>query len=142
MKTIKQLKTIKPNYLTARTALNVPNKEMTGDWNFYNYFIATPNEYFVGSIDDNIFGDKGIIEVSQILKKHGVEIQEKIWSADHYRAIADMFLDCMQNKNSFRSLFFAVDDWLNTTNEKKQLFTYLELLNNNKINNWIQNASH
>lgn len=142
MKTIKQLNTTRLNYLSGRTALNIPSDEMTGDWNFYNYFLSKPHEYFIEITKNNPFGSHGIIEVSNTLKKSGVEANNKIYSANHYRAIADMFLNRIKQKHSFTSLFYSVDDWLNTKDQKKELFTYLKLLTNQEINLWMDNVKH
>lgn len=142
MKTIKQLNTTSLSYLSGRTALNIPSDEMTGDWNFYNYFLSKPYEYFIETTKYNPFGSHGIIEVSNTLKKSGVETNNKIYSANHYRAIADMFLNRIKQKHSFTSLFYSVDDWLNTKDQKKELFTYLKLLTNQEINLWMDNVKH
>ncbi|BAS68389.1 hypothetical protein [Bathymodiolus septemdierum thioautotrophic gill symbiont] len=142
MQTIFKLNTSLESYLTARTALNIASDEMTGDWHFYDYFLHKPNKYFVENINNTPWGSKGVIEVSSILKQYGVSpSSNKIYAANHYRAIADMFLDRIRQKHSFTSLFYSVDDWLNTTKEKQKLHDeYLKILQNKEINKtdlWI-----
>jgi hypothetical protein len=138
MKTIAALKTTPDFYLTGRTALNIASDEDTGDWNFYNYFLDGNNEYFVESVTNTPWGSNGIVEVSKWLKKQGFDtLNAKVYAADHYRAIADLFLDSKNTSKNYKHLLSAVDDWLNTLEQKLKLFSYLKLLNDPKINNWI-----
>lgn len=80
-------------YLTAITALNVPDDEMeTGDWHISTTFnpgfgrtpsFSVSNEY----VDTNhIFGTDSILERSDILRRFGINIGSVlVYSANHYR---------------------------------------------------------
>lgn len=142
MKTITTLNTSLNCYLTARTALNIISDEMTGDWNFNNYFLSYPSKYYIEQTKNTPWGQKGIVEVSEVLNKSKVFSENtdsnKIYAANHYRALADLFFNRIKRNKSLKSLFFSVDDWLNTEAEKHKLYRqYLSVLNNPEIENWF-----
>jgi hypothetical protein len=138
IKTIDDFSKTKKNiYLTGRTALNIPSAEETGDWNFYNYFLTTPANYYVASNTNSLWGNKGIYDAGKILTNLGIDINH-IYAANHYRAIADLFYDAVENNQDIRYLMSATHDWLNTDKEKQKLFNFLRDLNNQQINEWIE----
>lgn len=146
MKTITKLNTSPECYLTARTALNIDSPEMTGDWNFHNYFLSMPYEYYVEQAKNTPWGKKGIIEVSDTLSRSSVYSgnlnSKNIYAADHYRALADLFFDGIRNKQRLRSLFFDINDYLNTEEQKDKLFNdYLKNLENAEICAWNENRA-
>lgn len=146
MNTIAKLITSPDCYLTARTALNVFSEEMTGDWHFHDFFLSTPHEYYVEQPKKTPWGDKGIIEVSNVLRKFGVSSDDpnskKIYTVDHYRALADLFYNRIKNGGALRSLFFDINDYLNTEQQKDKLFNgYLKGLNNTEIHHWNKNRT-
>lgn len=146
MQTITKLNTSPEHYLTARTALNIDSAEMTGDWNFHNYFSSIPHEYYVERAKNTPWGKKGIIEVSNVLSKFDVHSDnpnsKQIYAADHYRALADLFFDGIKENNPLRSLFYDIDDYLNTEEQKNNLFNdYLQDLKNPEICAWNENRA-
>lgn len=147
MKTITKLKTSLDCYLTARTALNIDSPEMTGDWNFHNYFVNSPYEYYIEQAKNTPWGQKGVIEVSDTLNRSAIysaNLNSKhIYAADHYRALADLFFNRVKNNKPVRSLLFSVNDWLNTQKEKERLYNeYLNVLDNAEIDTWFKNATN
>ncbi len=146
MQIITKLNTSPNSYLTARTALNISNKEMTGDWNFYNYFLSDPHEYYIEQTKNTPWNEQGIIEVSATLNKYNIFSEnpnsDKTYASNHYRALADLFFNRIKRNKPLKSLFFNINDWLNTQNEKHTLYKqYLSILANSEIDNWINHEA-
>lgn len=118
------------NYLTAITALNVPDDDMeTGDWHisttFNPGFGRTPS-FCISSEYHNtnhIFGTDSILERSAILRRFGINVgTDLVYSADHYRAIADMVFDSLMRNRQFE-IAVILDDWLPSYEHKRRFFT-------------------
>ena len=97
------------HYITGITALNIPlPEEGYGDWHFIEAFYGrgqrTPKIFVAGDKEEwnthAIFGDFGIYECAEKLKKLGVEIPvgKKVYVAGHYRAVLDMLYRCVKKK--------------------------------------------
>lgn len=131
-------KTAPTRYLTGMTALNIPAPEgTTGDWHFEESFLGrkgrAPKFFVAGEgteLNTNpIWGAWGIYDCSSILRAKGIAIaaEEKIYAANHGRAISDLLYRALKNLEYPHHI--AVDDWLDIPTEKKRLFDSLPLLN-------------
>lgn len=129
-------KTNYQHYLTGITALNIYSEDGTGDWHFSENFLEDENyipRKQLAGIDtcssNEYLGKKGIFNCYQVLLESGLKPSTKeVFSADHYRAIADMLLDGIIKGNDIEASII-IDDWLPEDNEKEKLFC---LLNNFK----------
>lgn len=121
-------------YLTGMVALNIPSPEGTGgDWHFWGIFDSPrfpDNLTLAGEgLEWNtnlVFGNYGIHECSDILRSRGVFIPEGVYvfSANHYRAILDMLYDSIEKGQVPQ--YLAIDDWLDTEEQKKEFFRILD----------------
>ncbi len=114
------------NHFTGITALNIPSEDIeTGDWHtdetFEPSFGRKPKFVLSGKLyqTNHIFGTDTIEEKSGILNKYGIFDKENkpVYSANHYRAIADMTYAILKEKKNLPMLI-QLDDWL--PNEKYQ----------------------
>lgn len=127
--------TTRRRFLTAKTALNIPSKEGTGDWHFFETFLGSsktlPKDYFIAgeNIEDtnHIFGNQGIFECSKLLKEAGVEVSIPVFAADHYRAMADLIYQRLHDEKSLQSL--RADDWFPAKTDRRKLGKSLDQLN-------------
>ena len=132
------------SYLTAITALNVPDDDMeTGDWHisttFNPGFGRTPS-FCISSEYHNtnhVFGTDSILERSDILRRFGINIGTGlVYSANHYRAIADMVFDSLMCNRQFEDAVI-LDDWLPWDEHKQKFFTLFERAKNHlTIEQW------
>lgn len=131
-------KTTPTRYLTGMTALNIPAPEgTTGDWHFEEGFYGRGNivpKFFVAgdgrSLNTNsIWGVLGIYECSSILHAKGLAIaaDEKVYAANHCRAILDMIHNAIKHKEY--PYHIIIDDWLDVDAERKHLFENIPTLN-------------
>ena len=113
------------HYITGKTALNIPSKEGTGDWHFQESFYGRgnlkPKISLAGEgepLDTNpILADFGIYECSSTLREWGLPIsdEEKVYAANHYRAMLDMLYRCA--KKNIYPHHLDIDEWFNTPEE-------------------------
>ncbi|WP_419602647.1 hypothetical protein [Thiolapillus sp.] len=71
-------------------------------------------------------GDTGIFDAYPVLVERGLQpTTDKVYAADHYRAIADMLFDFVKKVPNQRELNMLVilDDWLTEPEEKERLFS-------------------
>jgi hypothetical protein len=135
-------------YLSGIAALNIPSDDGTGDWHLHNTLknekTNPPVFLLVGEgcqyNSNQLFGNLGIFECSDILEKFGVPHPEgEVWAADHYRATADMVLFYAQQGKSFDHL--PINDWFNTDHEIMQLKNMLQFASSTPffedIKQWI-----
>lgn len=124
------------NYITAIAALNIPSDEGTGDWHFFENFMIhgdiIPTQQVAG-IDTlstrRWLGDSGIFDCHEILLECGVTTlnkNEKIYAANHYRAIADMVYDNVKRGFSIKDTI-SLNDWLPELHEKKKIYALVDL---------------
>jgi hypothetical protein len=121
--------TTNKHYITGITALNIPSKEGTGDWHFQESFYGRgnikPKISLAGegeSLNTNpILADFGIYECSQVLRECGLHIpeKEKVYAANHYRAVLDMLYRAASNQTFPYHL--NLEDWFNKSGEVAQL---------------------
>lgn len=117
------------HYLTAITALNIYSEDGTGDWHFSENFLEDESfipRKIVAGFDtcstNKYLGDKGVFNCYQILLESGVQPSTKhVFSADHYRAIADMVLDSITKGHDIEDSII-LDDWLPEQHEKEKLY--------------------
>ena len=84
--------------ITGKAAINFPHLGCTtGGWHFLSYFdreagVAKVSLAGIHYPDtDAFFGDTGIADVTEELRKRGWPVEDKrLFMADHYRAAADM----------------------------------------------------
>ncbi len=127
-------KTSPERYLTGLVALNVPSPEQTGgDWHFCGIFDSPDfpdNLTLAGEgLEWNtnpIFGDYGIHECSDILRKKGISIPQgvKVYSANHYRAILDMIYRSVSAGGI--PYHIDIDGWLDSEEQKKTLLHLID----------------
>ncbi|WP_419600807.1 hypothetical protein [Thiolapillus sp.] len=75
--------------------------------------------------------DTGIFDAYPVLVERGLQpTTDKVYAADHYRAIADMLFDAVKWVKNQRTLdqFIILDDWLTEPEEKERLFSLTERL--------------
>ena len=120
-----------PNrYLTAMTALNLPAPEGTrGNSHFEESFFGRQGlqpQFFVAGdkepLNTNlIFGHLGIYECSDILRTKGIALvqNEKVYAANHNRAILDMLYSALKNKENLDHI--TINDWIDIQEQKKEL---------------------
>ena len=127
-------KTSQEHYLTGITALNIPDEidVTTGDWHMSEAFNPGFGRVpvFNLSLDyvptNDIFGTDSIRECSTILKRYGYEPNDTVYSANHYRAIADMVYDDLRHEQKFEGAII-LDDWLPKDEHKQRFFTFFEI---------------
>ena len=151
-------KTTPTCYLTGMTALNIPAPEgTTGDWHFEESFLGRGNirpKIFVAgegrALNTNpILGALGVYDCSSILRAKGIVIaaEERIYAANHCRAVLDMLYNAIQRKEYPHHI--TVDDWLDIDAVRKRLFENIPTLNSflkeeEKIilTSWVEAQSH
>jgi len=132
MKPIKLPKTNTTCYISGISALNIPAPEKTsGDWHFRHAFFAfkdqTPEVDVSGEgkpVNTNkIYGNYGVHECSAGLRKSGLKVPPRtaVYSANHYRAILDLLYYCLAIRHQYPHSV-SIDDWLDTSEQKEQLF--------------------
>ena len=127
-------KTSPGRYVTGMVALNIPAPEKTGgDWHFWGIFDSPrfpDNLPLAGEgLEWNtnaLFGDYGIHECSEELRRRGVIIPDgmPVYSANHYRAILDMLYHSVSSGNIPQ--YLIIGDWLDTDEHQKTLFRLLD----------------
>ncbi|NOR69628.1 MAG: hypothetical protein GQ532_08040 [Methylomarinum sp.] len=123
------------NYITAIAALNIPSDKGTGDWHFFENFMihddVIPTQKVAG-IDTlstkKWLGNTGIFDCYEVLKECGLKSdKQKIYAANHYRAIADMVYDNVKRGYSIKDTI-SLNDWLPELHEKKKMYILISLL--------------
>ena len=125
--------TSKENYITGKAALNVPNEDNTfADWHFDETFLSGRGKIRVAGKDTPdtslLLGEYGIRECGEVLRRYGVKLGdgEKVYAANHIRAILDMVLSTLAKKKIPEHV--TVQDMLDTPESLKELKTQVELL--------------
>lgn len=97
--------TSEENYITGRAALNVPNSDGSfADWHFHEVFLSGRGKIRIAGKDSELtfqfFGNYGIRECSDTLRRFGLALPdtEKVYAANHVRAILDMVIGSISNK--------------------------------------------
>lgn len=87
------------NYLTGRTALNIPTEEGDfADWHFTEAFLHPQSRFHIAgkNFPDtyDYLGDYGIRECADILRRSGAPVVpgQKVYAASYIRAILDLVL--------------------------------------------------
>ncbi len=126
--------TTKRRYLTGLAALNLPSHEGTGDWHFIETFKGaygrSPGPFFVAGENyaDTypVFGSEGVEDQTKSLEEVGVIYKTKLFAANHYRAMADMIFQRLNDGNGIDS--YIVDDWFPEKKNKRKLASMLDKL--------------
>lgn len=149
-------------YISGMLALNIADYENnTGDWHrtvFWNDNSKISSSHIMGSkspisnIDTNLyFGNKGIYQANDVLRKMGVpEFSKNILAANHARSIADLVIYlASQGKNPCSVIdFYSLDDFMELPSDKEKVFNLLENslnhITNNKtkeiVSDWLNKA--
>ena len=111
------------SYISFKRALNLrlPG-ELTGDWHFDVSFFGYPERSYAplagpnGLVDTTpTLGSRGVRDMGRQIADWGIKPYEgPVWVANHYRAIADMAMDRLQNWSWSAEAFPAhqIDEWL------------------------------
>lgn len=95
----------------------------------------------ISNIDTNLyFGNKGIYQANDILRKMGVpEFSKNILAANHARSIADLVIYlASQGKNPCSVIdFYSLDDFMDLPSDKEKVFNLLE----NSLNHIADNKT-
>ncbi len=125
--------TSKEHYLTGMTALNIPMEDgRVADWHFTsallnkNRILKIAGQNIAESND--LFGDYGIRECSEVLKKRGLEIKEgvKVYSANFVRAILDLIYNSVQNNIVPKHI--EIDEFLEDEKDRVEFNKQFQLL--------------
>jgi hypothetical protein len=129
------------HYLTGRAALNVPNPDGSfADWHFDEMFLSGRRTPRIAGIDteqtDIYFGNYGIRECSEVLRRFGLNIpeQQKVYTATHIRALLDMVVFSL-NKGKIPH-HVSVLDLIDSDDEIEEIKTQVQQLKQ-KISNQI-----
>jgi hypothetical protein len=121
------------HYITGKAALNVPNEDGTfADWHFDEVFLSGRGKIRIAGQDapetTNWFGDYGIRECGDVLRRFGVAIDPtaQVYSATHVRAILDMLISSLCQHRL--PLHVSVEDLLDSTKDVAQLKGQLQNL--------------
>lgn len=97
--------TSEQNYITGKAALNVPNPDGSfADWHFDEVFLSGRGKIRIAGRDTAstfpTLGSYGIRECSDTLRRFGLAVPsaEKVYTANHVRAILDMVLSSLAKK--------------------------------------------
>lgn len=92
-------------YITGKAALNVPNEDGSfADWHFTETFLSGRGKIRVAGMDTPtttpMLGNYGVRECSATLRRFGLAVPdtEKVYTANHVRAILDMVLASLAKK--------------------------------------------
>jgi hypothetical protein len=118
--------TSEQNYITGRSALNVPNPDGSfADWHFDEVFLSGRGKIRIAGKDTEptfpILGNYGIRECSETLRRFGLNIPqtEKVYTANHVRAILDMVLASLSKKKL--PIHVVADGFIDSENELAEL---------------------
>ena len=111
------------SYISFKRALNLRLAgELTGDWHFDVSFFGYPERSYVRLAGPNslvdttpTLGSRGVRDMGRLIANSGIKPYEgPVWVANHYRAIADMAMDRLQNWHWTAQTFPAhqINDWL------------------------------
>jgi DNA-binding MarR family transcriptional regulator len=144
-------KTSMRHYLTAKTALNIPSDEGTGDWHFFEMFVGSHGRkagpFFIAGINVSdtfdILGLEGIADESEKLRELGLECNGPVYAASHYRAMADLIYYRLQDGVGLDS--YKINEWFPALNDQGKLIAMLQVLatgieqsKEKQLNNWLR----
>lgn len=126
--------TTRRHYLTAKTALNIPSADGTGDWHFFEIFKGVhgrkPGPFFVSGVNIadtyDIFNDAGIADYSELLRKAGIELKFPVFAADHFRAMADLVYQKLKDGKGLES--YQPEEWFPAKSDRNKLRVMLDKL--------------
>lgn len=117
------------HYLTAWTALNIPSPEGTGDWHFAETFEGVfgrpPGPFCIAGLNTrdttSLLGVEGVFDARERLERYGLALPPgPVYAADHYRALADWWLDAVVRGYALE-FDLHLRDWLPEAGEQRQL---------------------
>ncbi len=118
--------TSKANYITGKAALNVPNPDGSfADWHFDEVFLSGRGKIRIAGKDteptSSMLGNYGIRECSDTLRRFGLAVPatDKVYTANHVRAILDMVLASISKKKL--PAHIIADEFIDSENELAEL---------------------
>jgi hypothetical protein len=125
--------TTRTQYLTGQTALNIPTKTNDfADWHFSEVFLSGRGRLHIAGQDlpstDDVLGDYGIHECSDVLRRYGVPLAESftVYAGNYVRSILDMVLYSIRNGTLPHHV--TVDDMLDYAADKSELVEQVQQL--------------
>ncbi|TXH56089.1 MAG: hypothetical protein E6Q89_05885 [Bacteroidia bacterium] len=133
-------KTSEKHYLTGSSALNIPTEDGDfSDWHFTETFFKNKAKFKVAGrnfIDtSNLFGDYGVKECSDTLRRYGLTIEAKVYVANHIRAVLDMIYKNISEETLPSHI--VLDDIFDDEKPQKELLKQLEQIKS-KITDKVQ----
>lgn len=125
--------TTKKKYISGLEALNVvaPDGITTADWHPLNYWLYTKQQPEIPLYSNYyILGESGVSK--RIIP---YDLSKEVFVADFPRAIADFLLT--QPKERAIEMIDCRKDFLSTIEEDRQLYLYLERIQNTKNISWF-----
>ncbi|MDU8420675.1 hypothetical protein RYA60_20685 [Pseudomonas syringae] len=121
------------HYITGKAAINFPHPGcITGGWHFLSYFgrdsgVAKVSLAGIHCPDtDAFFGDTGITDVTEQLRKLGWPVEDKkLFMADHYRAAADMIVKWTLSDSMYCNV--EVAEWFPSPEARNRPLELLDL---------------
>lgn len=132
---LKKIPFSKKVYLSSYFALNLINKEATGDWHSTTFWSekSIPNHSHILGLDgysacdtSKYFSDDGIFLGNSTLEKMGFERFCEgfdLYVADHFRAVADLIVLYALRGGVFS--YFEFDDMMPAESDKQRVFEIL-----------------
>jgi hypothetical protein len=118
--------TSEQHYITGKAALNVPNPDGSfADWHFDEVFLSGRGKIRIAGKDMEptlpMLGSYGIRECGDTLRRFGLAIPdtEKVYTANHIRAILDMVLTSIAKKKLPSHV--VVDEFIDSESELAEL---------------------
>lgn len=118
--------TSEQHYITGKAALNVPNPNGSfADWHFDEVFLSGRGKIRIAGKDTEptfpMLGSYGIRECSDTLRRFGVDVPEteKVYTANHVRAILDMVLTSIYKKKL--PAHVVADEFIDSADELAEL---------------------
>lgn len=118
--------TSEQHYITGKAALNVPNPDGSfADWHFDEVFLSGRGKIRIAGKDTEptfpMLGNYGIRECSDTLRRFGLAVPatDKVYTANHVRAILDMVLASISKKKL--PAHIVADEFIDSANELAEL---------------------
>lgn len=137
-------------YISGLHSLNLDLKDGTGcDWHFGNYWrdgVIPVKLYGKGQeVNTNhILGYYGIADRSDVLIDHGMFYAEKVYVANHHRAIVDLVYEYLTKYNQIgyakgcvEDYFFNEDDVAQLFRQLVKLYNYLDEDRSDLLDGWL-----